>query len=247
MGGPYVTRIVCHVDHARVPEEPDGDIHVWLYGSSPPYPHVGTVGSQAMEAASRLMLRPSGTAIDFLSIALAVTAADTFVLRADAPNGWNRNFEVILSLADPARWDTIKPALQANLRFLSSDIWRFEFTSGGAQPPAETVVRSRMRVVDLSRTDCVSLFSGGLDSAIGALDLLAVNRRPLLVSHASRGDAEKQEAVGGLLPRSCERMAVNTYPTWSGVDDDSMRPPRSNCSSARMASLRSIRRSRPAG
>jgi hypothetical protein len=26
-----------------------------------------------------------------------------------------------------------------------------------------------------------------------------------------------------LLPNSCERMSVNTYPTWSGVDDDSMR------------------------
>jgi hypothetical protein len=78
-------------------------------------------------------------------------------------------------------------------------------------------------VVDLSRADCVSLFSGGLDSAIGALDLLAHGRRPLLVSHASRGDADKQDAVAGLLPALCERMSANTYPTWAGADDDSMR------------------------
>ena len=218
-----MTRIVCHAALASVPEVPDGQIHVWLYGPNPPYAHVGTVGAQAMDAASRLMLRPSLAAIDLLSIAMAVTAADTFVLRADAPDGWGRSFEIALPLADPRPWDAVKPALEATLRFLSSDTWHFEFAAGGAAPPADSVIRSRNRVVDLSKVDCVSLFSGGLDSAIGALEVLARGRRPLLVSHASRGDADKQDAVAGLLPALCERMSVNTYPTWAGPDDDSMR------------------------
>lgn len=218
-----MTRIICHAARANVPERPDGHIHVWLYGPNPPYAHVGTVGAQAMAAASRLMLRPSAAAIDLLSIAMAVTAADTFVLRADAPTGWGRNFEIDLPLADPAPWNIIKSSLEATLRFLSSDTWHFEFAGAGAAAPTDTVVRSRTRVVDLSKVDCVSLFSGGLDSAIGALDLLARGRRPLLVSHASRGDSDKQDAVADLLPASCERMSVNTYPTWAGPDDDSMR------------------------
>jgi hypothetical protein len=162
-------------------------------------------------------------AMDLLSIAMAVTAADTFVLRADAPDGWGRNFEVVLPLADPAPWENLRPALEATLRFLSSDKWHFEFIAGGAEPPVDSVIRNRNRVLDLSKVDCVSLFSGGLDSAIGALDLLGQGRRPLLVSHASRGDADKQDAVAGLLPARCERMSVNTYPTWAGPDDDSMR------------------------
>lgn len=218
-----MTRIVCHATRANVPEEPDGYVHVWLYGPSPPYAHVGTVGAQAMDAASRLMLRPSLAAIDLLTIAMAVTAADTFVLRADAPDGWGRYFDISLPLANPAPWVAVKSALEASLRFLSSDTWRFEFSAAGVQPPADSVIRGRHRVVDLSRADCVSLFSGGLDSAIGALDLLAEGRRPLLVSHAARGDADKQDSVASLLPEQCERMSVNTYPTWSGPDDDSMR------------------------
>ena len=166
-----MTRIVCHAGRTGVPELPDGYIHVWLYGPSPPYTHVGTVGAQAMDAASRLMLRPSLAAMDLLSIAMAVTAADTFVLRADAPDGWGRSFDIVLPLADPVPWEAVRPALEATLRFLSSDKWHFEFVAGGPVPPADSVIRNRNRVVDLSKVDCVSLFSGGLDSAIGALDL----------------------------------------------------------------------------
>ncbi|MBS0247543.1 MAG: hypothetical protein JSR61_13070 [Proteobacteria bacterium] len=161
--------------------------------------------------------------MDLLSIAMAVTAADTFILRADEPDGWRRTFEMHLPLSDPAPWLSLKSHLEATLRFLSSDIWHFEFTGGGMDPPSMGEIKSRNRVVNLAKADCVSLFSGGLDSAIGALDLIAQGKRPLLVSHASKGDAHKQNVVAGLLPSACERMSVNTYPTWAGADDDSQR------------------------
>jgi hypothetical protein len=218
-----MTRFVFHMDRKAVPAEPDGDVHVWLYGPSPPYEHVGTVGARAYDAATRLSLQPSRAAMDLLSIAMAVTAADTFVLRADEPDGWRRTFEMHLPLSEPDRWDPLKPLLESTLRFLSSDVWHFEFTRGGMDPPPISEIRSRSRVVNLANVECVSLFSGGLDSAIGALDLLGSGVRPLLVSHASKGDADKQNIVAGLLPGVCERMSVNSYPTWAGADDDSQR------------------------
>ncbi|MEH2595064.1 hypothetical protein V1278_001977 [Bradyrhizobium sp. AZCC 1577] len=223
MGKPSVTRFVFHIDQKTVPDEPDGDVHVWLYGPSPPYEHVGTVGARAYDAATRLSLQPSRAAMDFLSIAMAVTAADTFILRADEPDGWRRTFEMHLPLCEPDRWMPLKAQLEATLRFLSSDLWHFEFTSGGMDPPPISEIRSRNRVINLARVDCVALFSGGLDSAIGTLDLLARGTRPLLVSHASKGDADKQDIVASLLPSTCERMSVNSYPTWAGADDDSQR------------------------
>jgi hypothetical protein len=218
-----MTRFVFHIDRENVPDEPDGDVHVWLYGSSPPYEHVGTVGARAYDAATRLSLQPSRAAMDFLSIAMAVTAADTFILRADEPDGWRRTFEMHLPLSEPERWRPLRAQLEATLRFLSSDLWHFEFTHGGKDPPPMNEIRGRNRVVNLSKVDCVMLFSGGLDSAIGALDLIAKGIRPLLVSHASKGDADKQDLVAGLLPNACERMSVNSYPTWAGADDDSQR------------------------
>jgi hypothetical protein len=218
-----MTRFVFHIDRKDIPEEPDGDVHVWLYGSSPPYKHVGTVGAQAYDAATRLSLQPSRVAMDLLSVAMAVTAADTFILRADEPDGWRRTFEIHLPLSEPERWIPLKAHLEATLRFLSSDLWHFEFTRGGMDPPPMSEIKSRNRVVNLAKVDCVALFSGGLDSAIGALDLIAKGIRPLLVSHASKGDADKQDVVANLLPGACERMSVNSYPTWAGADDDSQR------------------------
>jgi hypothetical protein len=218
-----MTRFVFHIDRKNIPEEPDGDVHVWLYGSSPPHKHVGTVGAQAYDAATRFSLQPSRAAMDLLSIAMAVTAADTFILRADEPDGWRRTFEMHLPLSEPERWLPLKAQLETTLRFLSSDLWHFEFTRGGMDPPSMTEIKSRNRVVNLAKVDCVALFSGGLDSAIGALDLIAKGIRPLLVSHASKGDADKQDVVANLLPSACERMSVNSYPTWAGADDDSQR------------------------
>lgn len=218
-----MTRFVFHIDQKTIPSQSDDNVHVWLYGPSPPYGHVGTVGARVYDAATRLSLQPSRAAMDFLSIAMAVTAADTFILRADEPDGWRRTFEMSLPLGDPDTWNPLKPLLQSALRFLSSDIWEFDFTRGGMDPPPITEIKSRNRVINLANVDCVSLFSGGLDSAIGALDLLGRGMRPLLVSHASHKDADKQVIVAGLLPTPCERMSVNSYPTWAGADDDSQR------------------------
>ncbi|MTD93923.1 hypothetical protein GIW81_06185 [Hyphomicrobium sp. xq] len=218
-----MNRLIFHVNRDSIPEEPDGNIHVWLYGPSPPFLHAASVGAQALDEASRLTLRPSPAAIDFMSIAMAVTAADTFVPRSDARGGWSRDFEIVLPLANPDPWNALKPKLQSALRFLSSDTWEFEFAGHGVQPPPVSLIKSRQRVVDLSQVDCVSLFSGGLDSAIGVLDLLAKSHRPLLISHAYAKDAQKQDEVAQLLPSHCQRVSVNTYPTWSGADDDSMR------------------------
>jgi hypothetical protein len=219
-----MTRLVFHLERNDLPSGPThGEIPVWLYGGSPPAAHIGTVGAQAIEIAARFGVRPSSAAIDFLSIAMAVTAADTFVMRDDASDAWSRSFEIVLPLAEPARWEPLRSQLEAALRFLSNDEWFFKFVPGGARPPLPSEIRRKIDVFDLSKVDCVSLFSGGLDSGIGALDLIAAGCRPLLVSHAARGDARHQAAVESLLPRGCQRVCVNTYPTWSGADDDSMR------------------------
>lgn len=219
-----MTRLVFHPTRTTIPAKPArGAIHVWLYGRSPPYAHVGCVGSDALEVASRFRVRPSVAVIDFLSIAMAVTAADTFVMRDDAQDAWGRSLEIVLPLAEPARWRRLKPQLESTLLFLSGDKWTFDFRPKGVRPPPDDLIRRRLRAFDLSKVDCVSLFSGGLDSAIGALDLLATKRRPLFVSHSPQGDAKYQNQVARHLPAECQRMSVNTYPTRHGTSDDSMR------------------------
>src|SRR6202030_3556104 len=116
-----MTCLVFHTKEDTLPIQPNQNIHVWLYGATPPYPHAGIIGHQVLDYASRLTVRPSLAAFDFVSIALAVTAADTFVLRSEAPNCWNRTFELVLPLAQPDRWKAVQPELEKTLRFLSND------------------------------------------------------------------------------------------------------------------------------
>ena len=98
-----MTKLVFHVERSTIPRDADDRIHVWLYGGHPPYPHTGSVGAQAYHLAARLGVQPSIAAVDFLSIAMAVTAADTFVSRGDSSNAWSRTFEIMHPVVNPTR------------------------------------------------------------------------------------------------------------------------------------------------
>ncbi|MFV4848061.1 Qat anti-phage system QueC-like protein QatC [Edwardsiella tarda] len=83
---------------------------------------------------------------------------------------------------------------------------------------------SRFHLIKLKELDCVSLFSGGLDSAIGAIDLLTVGRAPLLVSHAYKGDKSRQDQIAERLNGRYSRFEINADPhLYQGVTDITMR------------------------
>ena len=68
------------------------------------------------------------------------------------------------------------------LNFLTGDRWTLGFRS---RPNAfARLVPARLSRSRGASFDSVSLFSGGLDSLIGAIDLLEAKDGPLLVSHA---------------------------------------------------------------
>ena len=50
-----------------------------------------------------------------------MTVADTFVKRESADDGWGREFEIVLPLANPEVWQPVRNRLEATLRFLSGD------------------------------------------------------------------------------------------------------------------------------
>ena len=69
------------------------------------------------------------------------------------------------------------------LRFLSGDIWAITFRP--RPRPLRRLTPARPRKPPAY--DGICLFSGGLDSLTGAIDLFATGRRPLLISHAAEG------------------------------------------------------------
>ncbi|QEP30514.1 hypothetical protein C6Y53_20105 (plasmid) [Pukyongiella litopenaei] len=82
------------------------------------------------------------------------------------------------------------------LRFLSGDRWRVFFRDRTKRTKTLAVAPKRLAIDGLTK---VSLLSGGLDSLIGAVDLLSGGVRPLFVSHY--WDSETAKAQAYILER----------------------------------------------
>ena len=223
-----MTRLLFHSRVDELVTAPDPEIvQVLLYGTSPVLPGTGSLGNQLRKACESLPCAIPQRAFDFLTIALAVTAADTFVRRQGAPDRWSRSLHLDVPLADPAPWQASRQDLQAALRFLTGDDWDLGFRPGGLRAPARDTGRRRRYAIDLGGVDCASLFSGGLDSALGVTSLIDRGRWPLLVSHAYTKDRAYQKAISRCVAARAERhppmFLANAHPTWMGFNDDSMR------------------------
>jgi 7-cyano-7-deazaguanine synthase in queuosine biosynthesis len=177
------------------------DLKVVLYGREASTDR-GSAGAAIVEELHRKKLAPHQRAWDFLSIALAVTAADLAGHRDRSSDGWTREFELTIAVAEPEFWATQVRTLQDLLAFLTTDRWHLSFVPGALYPeqPPKPIYPDH---------DCVVLFSGGLDSFTGALDLVAQGRSPYAVSQSVRGDAEKQRSLASLLGGGMSHLQLN--------------------------------------
>ncbi|ETU98347.1 TPA: hypothetical protein NH997_001612 [Pseudomonas aeruginosa] len=220
-----MTQLVFHHNTKHLPSASDTLLPVQLYGiSGKTRGDISTIGNPVLDRMQRLGIQVPSQVMDFLTIALSVTAADTFVRRTDAEDGWTRRFNIQLPLWEPARWLPLQKDLEDALHFLSGDMWEFEFQEGGYPPPIPYRQKDRFQLVNLKGLDSVCLFSGGLDSAIGAIDLMEKGRAPLLVSHAYKGDKTYQDKIALAFKGRYSRFEVNADPhLYTGETDITMR------------------------
>lgn len=193
----------------------DGALHVVLYGQ-PARSQQGSAGAAAKDEILRQGLVAAPRAWDALSLALAVITADLAGPRDRSPDGWTREFDIDVAVADPAFWNTQAKTLEGALAFLTTDRWHLRFIEGGLNPsPPRTSVRPP--------EDCVVLLSGGLDSLVGAIDLSAAGKRPLAVSQTVRGDAEKQTDFARSIGRGLRHLQLNHNAHPPGDEEASQR------------------------
>lgn len=204
-----MSEIIVDPDLANLPKSGDGRVPVQLYGANA-QPHMAAIGGPVLEIVSRIAAPVDPVAFDFLSLSLAVTAADTFANRREAADGWSRDIRLVVALADPRRWKPAVPLLQQALRFLSGDQWTIEFKRGGHAPPTPRPRVKTKLFLDGCQSAC--LYSGGLDSAIGMLNLRAQDHGTVLVSHAYSHDASRQEEILRLVGGGATRLALNAHP-----------------------------------
>lgn len=95
-------------------------------------------------------------------------------------------------MADVRLWTLQVRTLSRLLSFLSGDLWQIELREQDAPAPKGPRGRQNQHhgmKVKSGSFDAVCLFSGGLDSFVGAADALAEGRNLLLMSHVPEGVA----------------------------------------------------------
>ncbi|MCL4740971.1 MAG: hypothetical protein KJZ54_02095 [Phycisphaerales bacterium] len=126
-------------------------------------------------------VEPSELLLDLAHLAMSVYAADLRIPRRYSADQWSRDFTLYLPVRDVERWNGAAAALKQTLDFLTGDQWTIVFRARPARPP------SPPRQLRLPTLEEVCLFSGGLDSLVGAIDRLHAGRRLALVGHHGAG------------------------------------------------------------
>lgn len=150
--------------------------------------------------------------LDLIEIACYVFAADRYTSRGalDAVefHSWAREFRFFVRVRDPDFWNSavIRQKLEDLLRFISGDgSFTFTFQSGQDTAPVDLFDKEEFQVSTGEPTN-ISLFSGGHDSLVGAINLLGSgNEKLCLVSHQS-GQPQTmmtQDSLAEALSRDC--------------------------------------------
>ncbi len=148
--------------------------------------------------------------LDLLELAAYLYAADrsTDRGRKDAVeyHRWSRSFSIITRVRDSQFWkeDKVRQKLASTLQFMTGDrSFDFTFTGGHRTPPSSLFDRRAIHP-SLPTRPKVVLFSGGIDSLAGVVELLETTDSHLcLVSHQSQsGSIRTQNSLVAALTRS---------------------------------------------
>lgn len=148
---------------------------------------------------------------DLLEIAGYVYAADRMIGRGSTNlleyHSWSRTLHFIIKVRDAEFWSDPKigESLAKALTFVSGDkAYSFSFQGGGSDIGQGNLYDHINIQLDKKENSIIALFSGGLDSLAGALQILTTTEKNLiLISHRSNstGVAKIQNGIHGLLAK----------------------------------------------
>lgn len=134
-------------------------------------------------------------ALDLLYISLAVFCVDRSVNREKQEDAWTRELELYIPVKAYEKWENCKSILIDALDFLTGDHWAIHFRERVTLTEDEDKYRKgrwryrhSVRRID---TNVFCMLSGGLDSFIGAINLLKDGEKPIFISHYGGGKGVK--------------------------------------------------------
>jgi 7-cyano-7-deazaguanine synthase in queuosine biosynthesis len=150
------------------------------------------VGTNTWAVLDAHRLNPALPAVELYRLATLAYTADTRVSRSKAFDGWRRRMILHLPVSDASRWSKARGTAETLLEFLTGDTWEIRpVPYAWKRPTLDAKAWNRGRAF---KGSTVSLFSGGLDSLIGAVDLLAAETPTFLVGHFESGGTKKVQS-----------------------------------------------------
>lgn len=152
----------------------------------------------------------SDEGLDLLTLSLFVFAADRRVLRTYFEDSWTRHIELFIPVLAYEKWILLKEKVENMLSFLSGDCWTVNFRKRNySKEENAAMVRFNKSKKIKKSYNTVTMFSGGLDSFIGSINLLEEqdNLNLLFVSHYGGGKGTK-EYQDLLKEKFCENYKV---------------------------------------
>jgi 7-cyano-7-deazaguanine synthase in queuosine biosynthesis len=150
----------------------------------------------------------SAETADFALISFFIYGIDRLVpRRANSVDGWSREIKVDLPVYSVNKWQSVKKQLDDLLSFLTGDYWNTSFYKNSLKLP-----QKQLDQLYNQQFPQVNLFSGGLDSLVGAIDVLERVKQPVLyISHydpTMRGPLNDQQELEKKLVDKYKKLFV---------------------------------------
>lgn len=129
---------------------------------------------------------------DLFVIGISIFALDKRISRRLFKDCWTRNISVSIPVLKFDNWVGTEKKWNNTLGFLTGDKWDIHFRQCKKMySKRENPNRIHLNI---NECDCISLFSGGLDSYCGAIKLLEDGKSPCLIGHNEYPKLRKKQA-----------------------------------------------------
>ena len=137
-------------------------------------------------------------ALDLLYLSIAVFAADRLTLRDNSQDSWTRHIRLSIPVLAFEKYNILKTHIEGMLNFLTGDYWELDFSN---RELLETEIMNKgkftkkIKKLPHRELNTVCMFSGGMDSFIGSIDLLKSTQNKgsiVFISHYGGGKGTKE-------------------------------------------------------
>lgn len=128
---------------------------------------------------NKYISNPTLASLDILYFTSIIYSIDKLIPRNKSDDNWSRDINITIPVHNVGKWNRAKDDLKSALDFLTSDNWILSFST-----VKRPYYRRRKTTLPLNANfDHICLFSGGLDSLAGGIDLIEEEDNILFISH----------------------------------------------------------------